>query len=119
MIITNSRYALVCYFITSYPTRAHGIIVIYPTRARGIINNYHFQISFNLKVILHMVKMSQTNVTEKKKKKKNCGIRLTHTIIIESYLPNCLQVSDGKANLSAISAQRSDISSFRLLFSPV
>ena len=29
MIITNSRYALVVYFITSYPTRAHGIIVIY------------------------------------------------------------------------------------------
>ena len=29
VIITNSRYALVDYFITSYPTRAHGIIVIY------------------------------------------------------------------------------------------
>ena len=29
MIITNSRYALVGYFITSYPTRAHGMIVIY------------------------------------------------------------------------------------------
>ena len=29
MIITNSRYALVGYFITSYPTRAHGIIVNY------------------------------------------------------------------------------------------
>ena len=29
MIITNSRYALLGYFITSYPTRAHGIIVIY------------------------------------------------------------------------------------------
>ena len=29
MIITNSRYALVGYFITSYPTRAHVIIVIY------------------------------------------------------------------------------------------
>ena len=29
MIITNSRYALVGYFITSYPTRAHGIIVMY------------------------------------------------------------------------------------------
>ena len=28
VIITNSRYALVRYFITSYPTRAHGIIVI-------------------------------------------------------------------------------------------
>ena len=28
MIITNSRYALVGYFITSYPTQAHGIIVI-------------------------------------------------------------------------------------------
>ena len=30
VIITNSRYALVGYFITSYPTRAHGIIVKYP-----------------------------------------------------------------------------------------
>ena len=29
VIITNSRYALVGYFITSYPTRAHGTIVIY------------------------------------------------------------------------------------------
>ena len=29
MIITNSRYAPVGYFITSYPTRAHGIIVKY------------------------------------------------------------------------------------------
>ena len=29
MIITNSHYALVGYYITSYPTRAHGIIVIY------------------------------------------------------------------------------------------
>ena len=29
VIITNLRYALVGYFITSYPTRAHGIIVIY------------------------------------------------------------------------------------------
>ena len=29
VIITNSRYALVGYFITSYLTRAHGIIVMY------------------------------------------------------------------------------------------
>ena len=29
MIITNWRYALVGCFITSYLTRAHGIIVIY------------------------------------------------------------------------------------------
>ena len=28
VILTNSRYALVGYFIPSYPTRAHGIIVI-------------------------------------------------------------------------------------------
>ena len=32
MIITNSGYALVGYFITSYPTRAHGIIVKYFSR---------------------------------------------------------------------------------------
>ena len=29
VIINNARYTLVGYFITSYPTRAHGIIVIY------------------------------------------------------------------------------------------
>ena len=29
VIITNLRYALVGYFITSYPTRAHGIIAMY------------------------------------------------------------------------------------------
>ena len=29
VITSNSRYELVGYFITSYPTRAHGIIVIY------------------------------------------------------------------------------------------
>ena len=34
MIITNSHYALVGYFITSYSTRAQGIIVIY---------DYHYQ----------------------------------------------------------------------------
>jgi len=28
VIITNSRYALVGYFITSYPTRVHGIIIL-------------------------------------------------------------------------------------------
>ena len=38
MIITNSRYALVGYFITSYPTRAHGIIVIYSNYGREIRN---------------------------------------------------------------------------------
>ena len=32
VIITNSRYALDGCFITSYPTRAHGIIVIYNYR---------------------------------------------------------------------------------------
>ena len=37
VIITNSRYALVGYFITSYPTRARGIIVKYPTSSSGII----------------------------------------------------------------------------------
>ena len=36
VIKTNSRYALVGYFITSYPTRAHGIVAIYFSRpARG------------------------------------------------------------------------------------
>ena len=37
MIITNSRYALVGYFITSYPTRAHGIIVKYCSLFCGIV----------------------------------------------------------------------------------
>ena len=41
VIITNSRYALVGYFITSYPTRAHGIIVIYnnPSYSRILIGS--------------------------------------------------------------------------------
>ena len=47
MIITNSRYALVGYFTTSYPTQAHGIIVIYPTKAKFnncfIIYSKYFQ----------------------------------------------------------------------------
>ena len=37
MIITKSRYALVGYFITSYPTRAHGIIVIYLFLSRHLV----------------------------------------------------------------------------------
>ena len=36
MIITNSRYALVGYFITSYPTRANGIISNYWMRLSRI-----------------------------------------------------------------------------------
>ena len=43
MIITNSRYALVGYFTTSYPTQAHGIIVIDKepiSRASSFMNVY-------------------------------------------------------------------------------
>ena len=44
MIITNLRYALVGYFITSYPTRVHGIIVIFTITAeilaRSLANFY-------------------------------------------------------------------------------
>ena len=40
VIITNERYALLGYFITSNPTRAHGIIVIYSLRFRRIIVKY-------------------------------------------------------------------------------
>ena len=47
VIITNSRCALVGYFITSYPTRAHGIIVIYPSFT--IITHY----SLSLPIIHH------------------------------------------------------------------
>ena len=36
VIITNLRYALIGYFITSYPTRAHRIIVICAT-VKGIV----------------------------------------------------------------------------------
>ena len=42
VIITNSRYALVGYFITSYPTRAHGITVIY-TYWSDLFNMYYFK----------------------------------------------------------------------------
>ena len=43
MIITNSRYALVGYFITSYPTLAHGIIVI---RALTLVSHDFFENGF-------------------------------------------------------------------------
>ena len=46
MIITNSRYALVGYFITSYPTRAHGIIVIYTRKSLNRLFN-EFSREFN------------------------------------------------------------------------
>ena len=49
MIITNSRYALVGYFITSYPTRAHGIIVMYSLLLL-LSNNEGFMISGRLSV---------------------------------------------------------------------
>ena len=37
VIISNSRYALVGYFITSYPFRAHGITVIYIERLPNVL----------------------------------------------------------------------------------
>ena len=40
--MTNSRYVLVGYFITSYPTPAHGIIVKYSARFRRIIVKYTY-----------------------------------------------------------------------------
>ena len=43
MIITSSRYALVGYFITSYPTRSHGIIVI---RALTLVSHDFFENGF-------------------------------------------------------------------------
>ena len=66
MIITNSRYTLVGYFITSHPTRAHGIIVISPTSASGII------------VLLKMPpKYRKLDYNKNKKAQKN-----THTLAI-------------------------------------
>ena len=55
MIITNSRYALVGYFITSYPTRANGIIVNYhPTALRRVQitakNEYKYHAVFVLQI---------------------------------------------------------------------
>ena len=46
VIITKSRYALVGYFITSYPTRAHGIIVKYPTHAWNDNDTYVYLFLF-------------------------------------------------------------------------
>ena len=43
VIITNSRYALVGYFITSYPTRARGIIVIYREGFFHLVAEYKFE----------------------------------------------------------------------------
>ena len=45
MIITNSRYALVGYFIASYPTRAHGIIVIYRQRCASSLWSHEARIN--------------------------------------------------------------------------
>ena len=60
MIIINSRYALVGYFITSYPTRAHGIIVIYSSytgrKNSSIVNKYCKDL--NVKIIFSPFKLS-------------------------------------------------------------
>ena len=49
MIITNSRYALVGYFTTSYPTQAHGIIVMYlryvKIKCKAVLNEHLLQVS--------------------------------------------------------------------------
>ena len=47
MIITNLHDALVGYFITSYPTRAHGIIVIYSV-LNGKLNRAAVKLSLNI-----------------------------------------------------------------------
>ena len=59
MIITNSRYALVGYFITSYPTRAHGIIVIYCPSAWQIL--YHETVCCKRPSLKVTGKSSKTN----------------------------------------------------------
>ena len=60
MIITNSRYALVGYFITSYPTRAHGIIVIYTLYIGTFVNE-------NLAVKIYFEREVNAFVKTKKK----------------------------------------------------
>ena len=50
VIITNSRYALVGYFITSYPTWAHGIIVICLTHI--LLQTLRFQTQFSVVVVV-------------------------------------------------------------------
>ena len=44
MIITNSRYALVGYFITSYPTWAHGIICLIALKIVCLMSSGMFSI---------------------------------------------------------------------------
>ena len=54
MIITNSRYALVGYFITSYPTRAHGIIVKYRSPNFHNCSRYEKDLKDNKDNSLHL-----------------------------------------------------------------
>ena len=57
MIITNERVARVGYFITSYPTRAHGIIVIYSVKFMSRLMFPQLQDSVKYKmasVLLHL-----------------------------------------------------------------
>ena len=50
MIITNSRYALVGYFITSYPTRAHGIIVIW-MHLGGLLSSQEARVALGYRLV--------------------------------------------------------------------
>ena len=65
MIIINSRYALVGYFITSYPTRAHGIIVVWPVGKISLkySNNNQTALSNNKLDVTTLLAVMQLYVT--------------------------------------------------------
>ena len=62
VIITNSRYALVGYFISSYPTRAHGIIVMYIYLPSHL---FSFSFAKQLQTITHNISLFQRKNQER------------------------------------------------------
>ena len=118
MIITNSRYALVGYFITSYPTRAQGIIVIYSPifktahvaeniwRIINTIASFDFQnmvgylsldiICFLIKLTVFLeicsrktVRFSELNVTHNRKDNCLCGRKVGEISVVPDPRAAC------------------------------
>ena len=80
MIITNSRYALVGYFITSYPTRAHGIIVNYTKKKTIGLKRKTIAIGGNkLSTTANNGEHKWIEKTKQRKKARDSFIRHFHT----------------------------------------
>ena len=103
MIITNSRYRLVCYFITSYPTRAHGIIVIYKCWNSIFNNAFYFQRLQKqqklqvqaTKLLTHQVPRSRGKLNLKRYKVKWCVCRFSVKQIFHVRAPEKMNTCSG------------------------